>query len=74
MQNIKVYRKWQFIFPVVILKNVGQPAYTQQTFYIGPMSGRYTFLHRADIGSHVGPISDVQHGSMSDRCRLHIKQ
>ena len=46
---------------------------TQQTFYIGPMSDRYTFLHRTDIGFHVGPTSDVQHGSMLDRCRLHIK-
>jgi len=39
---------------------------SQQTFYIGSMSGRYTFLHQADISSHVGPISDVQHGCISN--------
>ena len=56
--------------------------------HIGPISCRLAFPCRPDIGflprsdisrrhcamCNVGPISDVQHGSMSNRCRLPIKQ
>jgi len=44
-----------------------QPGLTQQTFQIGPTSVRYPFLYRSDIGSDIGPMSDVQHRSTSAR-------
>ena len=42
-------------------------SFSQQTFYIGPLSGRYRIPYRSAVGIDIGPLSDVQHGSTSAR-------
>jgi hypothetical protein len=39
------------------VEGVFDKAFTQQTFHIGPMSGRCRFQYRADIGFYIGPTS-----------------